>query len=208
MLFEFIQAIFILKYCLLSLFSSSEPTHTPPGVLFPHFLHLLFLPLLHSLNSTFNDFSHSCLARFVLWLSSACSPPEIFVTVRFFPTLFPRRPLLCALCLVLPLQLETRDGSGLQSAAGPGSEASQQHAETPSFCRDGEAQRRLLADTHSSAMDLRCRLEHGERGWLKEKAELLERFDGERREWESQLKDMQRKIEEVRCVTMRICLYF
>lgn len=39
-----------------------EPTHTyPHGVLFPHFLHLLFLPLLHSLNSTFNIFSYSCL---------------------------------------------------------------------------------------------------------------------------------------------------
>uniref|UniRef100_A0A668AQA3 SOGA 1/2-like coiled-coil domain-containing protein n=1 Tax=Myripristis murdjan TaxID=586833 RepID=A0A668AQA3_9TELE len=47
-------------------------------------------------------------------------------------------------------------------------------------------------------MDLRCRLEHNERDWLREKAELLERFDTERREWENQLRDMQRKIEEVR----------
>uniref|UniRef100_A0A3B4UG59 SOGA 1/2-like coiled-coil domain-containing protein n=1 Tax=Seriola dumerili TaxID=41447 RepID=A0A3B4UG59_SERDU len=53
-------------------------------------------------------------------------------------------------------------------------------------------------------MDLRYRLEHNERDWLKEKAELLERFDVERREWESQLKDMQRKIEEVRCVVLCI----
>uniref|UniRef100_A0A3Q3BGI3 SOGA 1/2-like coiled-coil domain-containing protein n=1 Tax=Kryptolebias marmoratus TaxID=37003 RepID=A0A3Q3BGI3_KRYMA len=48
-------------------------------------------------------------------------------------------------------------------------------------------------------MDLRCRLEHTERDWLREKAELLERFDVERREWENQLKDMQRKIEELCC---------
>ncbi|XP_059195291.1 protein SOGA3a [Centropristis striata] len=48
-------------------------------------------------------------------------------------------------------------------------------------------------------MDLRCRLEHNERDWLREKAELLERFDMERREWESQLKDMQKKIEELYC---------
>uniref|UniRef100_A0A3B5MQK7 SOGA 1/2-like coiled-coil domain-containing protein n=1 Tax=Xiphophorus couchianus TaxID=32473 RepID=A0A3B5MQK7_9TELE len=48
-------------------------------------------------------------------------------------------------------------------------------------------------------MDLRCRLDHNERDWLREKAELLERFDVERREWECQLKDMQKKIEEVRC---------
>uniref|UniRef100_A0A3P9PAM0 MTCL family member 3a n=1 Tax=Poecilia reticulata TaxID=8081 RepID=A0A3P9PAM0_POERE len=47
-------------------------------------------------------------------------------------------------------------------------------------------------------MDLRCRLDHNERDWLREKAELLERFDVERREWECQLKDMQKKIEEVR----------
>uniref|UniRef100_A0A3Q0SMR3 SOGA 1/2-like coiled-coil domain-containing protein n=1 Tax=Amphilophus citrinellus TaxID=61819 RepID=A0A3Q0SMR3_AMPCI len=49
-------------------------------------------------------------------------------------------------------------------------------------------------------MDLRSRLEHSERDWLREKAELLERFDVERREWENQLKDMQKKIEEVRCL--------
>ncbi|CAI5663065.1 unnamed protein product [Oreochromis niloticus] len=48
-------------------------------------------------------------------------------------------------------------------------------------------------------MDLRSRLEHSERDWLREKAELLERFDVERREWESQLKDMQKKIEELYC---------
>lgn len=99
--------------------------------------------------------------------------------------------------------METREGAalisgGVQSAAGPGSVVSQ-HGENPSLRREREEQRRILADTHLSAMDLRCRLEHNERDWLKEKAELLERFDVERREWESQLKDMQRKIEEVRC---------
>ncbi|XP_028984991.1 uncharacterized protein LOC114843006 isoform X2 [Betta splendens] len=94
-------------------------------------------------------------------------------------------------------QLETREGSGLISGpAAPGS-AAPQHGESPSLCC--EEQRRLLADTHSPAMDLRCQLEHNERGWLKEKAELLERFDGERREWESQLRDMQKKIEELYC---------
>ncbi|MEQ2311286.1 hypothetical protein AMECASPLE_018247 [Ameca splendens] len=48
-------------------------------------------------------------------------------------------------------------------------------------------------------MDLRCRLDHNERDWLREKAELLQRFDVERREWECQLKDMQKKIEELYC---------
>lgn len=91
---------------------------------------------------------------------------------------------------------------GVQLAAGPGSVASrsnqEQHGETSMLRREREEQRRLLADTHSTAMDLRCRLEHNERDWSREKAELLERFDVERREWESQLKDMQKKIEEVR----------
>ncbi|XP_047216902.1 uncharacterized protein KIAA0408-like isoform X1 [Girardinichthys multiradiatus] len=103
-------------------------------------------------------------------------------------------------------QLEAREATGLvsgglQSAVGLGSVTLQSprksNSETSTLCREREEQRRIVAETHSTAMDLRCRLEHSERDWLKEKAELLERFDGERREWESQLKDMQRKIEEL-----------
>ncbi|KAM8735770.1 protein SOGA3a isoform 2-T2 [Acanthopagrus schlegelii] len=106
-------------------------------------------------------------------------------------------------------QLEAKEAAGLISggvqsaAAGPVSVLSrsvrEQHGETSSLRREREEQRRLLADTHSAAMDLRCRLEHNERDWSREKAELLERFDVERREWESQLKDMQKKIEELYC---------
>lgn len=96
---------------------------------------------------------------------------------------------------------------GVQSARCP----QEQHGETSTLRWEREEQWRLLEDTHSTAMDLRCRLEHNERDWSREKAELLERFDMERREWESQLKDMQKKIEEVRrseCVCMRIVIYF
>ncbi|XP_017265448.1 protein SOGA3a [Kryptolebias marmoratus] len=105
-------------------------------------------------------------------------------------------------------QLEAREATGFvsggpKSAAGFGSATSrsprESKSETPSLRREREEQRRILADTHSAAMDLRCRLEHTERDWLREKAELLERFDVERREWENQLKDMQRKIEELCC---------
>ncbi|XP_034410189.1 protein SOGA3a [Cyclopterus lumpus] len=77
--------------------------------------------------------------------------------------------------------------------------APRQHGETATLRREREEQRRLLADTHSTAMDLRCRLDHNERDWLREKAELLEMFDVERRVWECQLKDMQSKIEELYC---------
>ncbi|XP_007549347.1 uncharacterized protein LOC103136326 isoform X1 [Poecilia formosa] len=105
-------------------------------------------------------------------------------------------------------QLEAREATGLgsgglQSPAGLGSVTSrsprESNSETSTLCREREEQRRILADTHSTAMDLRCRLDHNERDWLREKAELLERFDVERREWECQLKDMQKKIEELYC---------
>ncbi|KFU90734.1 Uncharacterized protein KIAA0408 [Chaetura pelagica] len=46
-------------------------------------------------------------------------------------------------------------------------------------------------------MDLRKQLENTEVNWNKEKMELLERFDNERKEWECQWKVMQKKIEEV-----------
>ncbi|KAJ8390242.1 hypothetical protein AAFF_G00109810 [Aldrovandia affinis] len=48
-----------------------------------------------------------------------------------------------------------------------------------------------------AAMDLQRRLELGEGSWGREEAKLLERFDAERKEWESQLRDMQRNIEEL-----------
>ncbi|XP_068261172.1 uncharacterized protein KIAA0408 homolog [Nyctibius grandis] len=46
-------------------------------------------------------------------------------------------------------------------------------------------------------MDLRKQLENTESNWNKEKMELLERFDNERKEWECQWKVMQKKIEEL-----------
>ncbi|KAK1894944.1 Microtubule cross-linking factor 1 [Dissostichus eleginoides] len=96
-------------------------------------------------------------------------------------------------------QLEAREGAGLVSGGVQSVQVLDlwRHGVLESSRR--EEQRRLLADTHSAAMDLRCRLEHNERDWVREKAELLERFDLERREWECQLKDMQRKIEELYC---------
>ncbi|KAG9335233.1 hypothetical protein JZ751_005479 [Albula glossodonta] len=48
-----------------------------------------------------------------------------------------------------------------------------------------------------AAMELQCRVELGEGGWGSDDAKLLERFDAERKEWESQLRDMQRNIEEL-----------
>uniref|UniRef100_F6U1K5 SOGA 1/2-like coiled-coil domain-containing protein n=1 Tax=Ornithorhynchus anatinus TaxID=9258 RepID=F6U1K5_ORNAN len=47
------------------------------------------------------------------------------------------------------------------------------------------------------AMDLRDQLESLETTWSRERKELLDRFDSEREEWESQWKVMQKKIEEL-----------
>lgn len=56
--------------------------------------------------------------------------------------------------------------------------------------------RTVFAVAQTLAMDLH-ELENTERNWNKEKMELLERFDNERKEWECQWKLMQKKIEEV-----------
>ncbi|XP_037129435.1 protein SOGA3a isoform X2 [Syngnathus acus] len=97
-------------------------------------------------------------------------------------------------------QLESKGSTGgVQCAEGsdPAAASCEKRSETPRLRLDEE--RPLLAAARRSDMELRCRLEHNEKNWLKEKAQLLERFDMERSEWESQLKDMQRKIEELYC---------
>ncbi|XP_049758027.1 uncharacterized protein KIAA0408 homolog isoform X1 [Elephas maximus indicus] len=64
--------------------------------------------------------------------------------------------------------------------------------------REGrDKQKHLFADTHAVAMDLHKQWENTETSWHKEKMELLDQFDNERKEWESQWKIMQKKIEEL-----------
>lgn len=48
-----------------------------------------------------------------------------------------------------------------------------------------------------AAIDLERGLEHSGRGWGQERPELMDNFDSEMQEWEDQLQDIQRKIEEV-----------
>lgn len=48
-----------------------------------------------------------------------------------------------------------------------------------------------------AAIDLELGLEHGGRGWGPERPELMDNFDSEMQEWEDQLQDIQRKIEEL-----------
>uniref|UniRef100_H3AHK7 Microtubule crosslinking factor 1 n=1 Tax=Latimeria chalumnae TaxID=7897 RepID=H3AHK7_LATCH len=65
------------------------------------------------------------------------------------------------------------------------------------FKREREEHRKLLAESHSSVMNLSWQLQHSEKSWNREKVELLERFDRERREWEKQMKELQRKVEQL-----------
>ncbi|XP_033855747.3 microtubule cross-linking factor 1 isoform X2 [Acipenser ruthenus] len=64
------------------------------------------------------------------------------------------------------------------------------------FKREREEHRRLLAESHSEAMDLRWKLQHSEKNWSREKMEMLDRFNRERQEWEWQMKEMQKKTEK------------
>lgn len=49
-----------------------------------------------------------------------------------------------------------------------------------------------------AAIDLERGLEHSGRGWGQQRTEQMDNFDSEMQEWEDQLQDIQRKIEEVK----------
>lgn len=64
--------------------------------------------------------------------------------------------------------------------------------------REGrDEQKHPFTNTHPVAMDLHKQWGNTETSWHKEKMELLDQFDNERKEWESQWKIMQKKIEEL-----------
>ncbi|KAM4727577.1 microtubule cross-linking factor 1 isoform 2-T2 [Anableps anableps] len=63
--------------------------------------------------------------------------------------------------------------------------------------QEREEHRRLLADSHSESLDLRWKLQHGEKRWSRERAELQERFDRERQEWEGSMRELRRKMERM-----------
>ncbi|XP_026061324.1 microtubule cross-linking factor 1 isoform X2 [Carassius auratus] len=63
--------------------------------------------------------------------------------------------------------------------------------------QEREEQRRLLADSHSTALELCWKLQHGEKCWTRERNELLERFEKERQEWDRSLREMYRKMEKM-----------
>ncbi|XP_061852072.1 microtubule cross-linking factor 1 isoform X2 [Colius striatus] len=65
------------------------------------------------------------------------------------------------------------------------------------FKREREEHKKLLAESHGVAMDLRWQIQHNEKNWNREKVELLDRLDRERREWERQKKELVKRIEQL-----------
>uniref|UniRef100_UPI00358F4841 microtubule cross-linking factor 2-like isoform X2 n=1 Tax=Myxine glutinosa TaxID=7769 RepID=UPI00358F4841 len=60
-----------------------------------------------------------------------------------------------------------------------------------------EEQQGLLAELQARCVELWRRLDAGERSWARERAELLERFEHERRDWEQQLRLMRHKVQQL-----------
>ncbi|XP_063779557.1 microtubule cross-linking factor 1 isoform X2 [Pseudophryne corroboree] len=66
-----------------------------------------------------------------------------------------------------------------------------------SFDREREEHKKLLAESHKLVMDLRRQEQQNDKNWTRERAELLDRLDRERCEWEKQRKDFLRNIDQL-----------
>ncbi|XP_068604827.1 microtubule cross-linking factor 1 [Brachionichthys hirsutus] len=62
---------------------------------------------------------------------------------------------------------------------------------------DREEHQRLLAESHSASLDLRWKLQHAEKQWGLEKADLLERFNTERQEWDGGMRELRHEMERM-----------
>ncbi|XP_026170368.1 microtubule cross-linking factor 1 isoform X2 [Mastacembelus armatus] len=63
--------------------------------------------------------------------------------------------------------------------------------------KEREEHKRLLAESHNTSLDLRWKLQHGEKSWSRERTELVERFERERQEWNSNIRELHRKMERM-----------
>ncbi len=103
--------------------------------------------------------------------------------------------MLCKTVVSFPcLQLQDTRGE----SAGAGADEGADSADV--LQQEREEQRRLLADSHSTALELHWKLQHGEKRWTRERNELLERFEKDRQEWDRSLREMHRKMEKVQDV--------
>ncbi|KAJ8011064.1 hypothetical protein DPEC_G00054310 [Dallia pectoralis] len=103
-------------------------------------------------------------------------------------------------CHVAQLEEERREAKGamrgeargdVQVVGGVGGDSER------AFKQERVEHHRLLAESHSTSLDLRWKLQHGEKRWGRERSDLLERFDQERQEWDSNMRDMHRKMERL-----------
>uniref|UniRef100_S4RWH7 Microtubule crosslinking factor 1 n=1 Tax=Petromyzon marinus TaxID=7757 RepID=S4RWH7_PETMA len=83
------------------------------------------------------------------------------------------------------------------STPGSSKDISSSGEEPPLPEQLAEQQKALLADMHGRTMELRRQLHAGERGWGRERTELLQRFDHERKDWEQQLRLMRHKVHQL-----------
>lgn len=98
---------------------------------------------------------------------------------------------------LLCVQLEEEAGVRVRGEA-QGDEGEPARDPEWALMQEREEHRRLLAESHSTSLDLRWKLQHGEKRWSRERAELLERFDRERQEWDGSMRELHRKMERVR----------
>ncbi|XP_072296787.1 microtubule cross-linking factor 1 isoform X2 [Eucyclogobius newberryi] len=67
----------------------------------------------------------------------------------------------------------------------------------PALQLEREEHVRLLSESHSATLDLRWKLQHGEKRWSREKSELTDKFERERQEWDGSMREMHRKMERL-----------
>ncbi|XP_061775596.1 microtubule cross-linking factor 1 isoform X4 [Nerophis ophidion] len=63
--------------------------------------------------------------------------------------------------------------------------------------QEREEHRSLLAESHNISLELRWRLQHGEKRWSRERAELLEYLEHQRPEWDGGTRELHQKIEKL-----------
>ncbi|XP_075682530.1 microtubule cross-linking factor 1 [Rhinoderma darwinii] len=66
-----------------------------------------------------------------------------------------------------------------------------------SFNPERDEYKKLLAESHRLVMDLRRQVQQCDKNWNRERAELVNRVDRERHDWEEQRKDLLWRIEEL-----------
>ncbi|KAM8966914.1 microtubule cross-linking factor 1 [Pelodytes ibericus] len=85
----------------------------------------------------------------------------------------------------------------VQGGTGPAELKSSPAELKSSFNLEREEHKKLLAESHRLVMDLRRQVYQSEKNWCREKVDLLDHFDRDRRDWERQHKEFQRKIEQL-----------